>query len=297
MRAKFALLAGLTAAVAASTSPSADQQRERRDRGILVSVATSNDSPVTDLKPTELVVRENDIAREVTSVSPAPPPSHVYLMVDDSGASQNLVQFIRPALTTFVAKMAELSPAPQQALMTFGERPTRRVDFTPNPEAILAASKRFFPINGSGAYFLQALIDATRDLKKREAASPVIVAFVNEGGPEFSSDLAVQVRDALRPAGASLWVVTLQQNAALTAPAARERAIVLGDITRDSGGMNRVVLSGQGIESAFNTVTSLINSRYLVIYGRPDSLIPPDKIEVTSTRRDVKVRASRWTGK
>ena len=63
---------------------------------------------------------------------------------------------------------------------------------------------------------------------------------------------------------------------------ARERAAVLGDVTRDSGGMNKVVLSAQGIEQAFNTVAALISSRYLVTYGRPDAMVPPDKLEVTS---------------
>src|SRR6185503_13343646 len=118
-----------------------------------------------------------------------------------------------------------------------------------------------------------------KDLKKREAASPVILAFVSESGPEFSSELHRQVADALRSAGASLWVVTLQRGpVAMEAAAARERASVLGDITRDSGGMNKVVLSAQGLDLGFNAVTALLTSRYLVTYGRPEALVPPDKI-------------------
>ncbi len=296
MRGKLVFAAALTGLIAASMSSPSAGQRERRERGVLVSAATNNDAPVADMEAADFLVRENNVVREVLRVSPAPPPSHVYFLVDDSQATQPLVQHLRPAMTTFVARIAALSPSPQQALMTFGERPTRRVDFTPNPEPLLDASKRFFSIAGSGAYFLQAIMDATRELKKREAASPLIVAFVSENGPEFSSELHTQVRDALKSSGASLWVVTLQQGAPAQSGAARERAAVLGDATRDSGGMNKVVLSAQGIESAFTTVTNLITSRYLLIYGRPESLIPPDRIEVTSRRKDVRVRAAKWTG-
>ena len=78
---------------------------------------------------------------------------------------------------------------------------------------------------------------------------------------------------------------------------ARERASVLGDVTRDSGGMNKVVLSAQGVEQGFNTVTALLTSRYLVTYGRPDSLVPPDKIEVTSRRKEVRILAAKWAGR
>ena len=298
MRAKFAFAAGIAGLVAVSISASTPptDQRERRERGVVVSVATSSDAPVADMQAADFLVREDNVAREVLRASPAPPPSHVYFLVDDSQATQAMVQDLRTAMTNFISKIAALTPAPQQALMTFGERPTRRVDFTPNPEALLDAAKRLFPINNSGAYLLQAITDATRDLKKREAASPIIVAFVAENGPEFSSEVNAQIRDALKACGASLWTITLQVGSLATQGAGRERAVVLGDVTRDSGGMNKVVLSPQAIGSAFTTVTNLISSRYLVIYGRPDTLIPPDRIEVTSRRKDVRVRASRWAG-
>jgi hypothetical protein len=295
----MALLTTVVGTVVAVAFPSASQ-RETRERGIIVGVSTSGsgDAPVPDMKVADFTVRENDVAREVLRVAPAPPPSHVYLLIDDSQATQGLSTYLRPAMTGTISKLAALEPPPQQALMTFGERPNRRVDFTPNPEPLLKFASGHFPVTGSGAYFLQAITDITKDLKKREAASPVIFAFVSESGPEFSSELHRQVAEALRTSGTSLWVVTLQRGAvAMDASAARERASVLGDVTRDSGGMNKVVLSAQAIEPAFTTVTNLLKSRYLVTYGRPDSLVPPDKIEVTSGRKDVRILASKWAGR
>jgi hypothetical protein len=297
MRPKFTILV-LTAGVSLSLATvAAEPQRQTRERGVLVSVSTSRDVAVTDMKASEFIVRENGAAREVIRVAAAPPPSHVVLMIDDSQATQSLVPYLRPAMTNVISMMAALTPAPQQMLMTFGERPTRRVDFTPNPEQLLEVSKRIFPVSGSGAYFLQAITDACRDLRKREAVSGVILAFVSEGGPEFSSELHAQIEEALKSADASLWAVTLQQGQQSAASAMRERAAVLGDVTVRSGGVNKVVLTGQSIESGFAAVSNLITSRYLVTYGRPESMIPPDKLEVSSSRSGVRVRAPRWTGK
>ena len=77
---------------------------------------------------------------------------------------------------------------------------------------------------------------------------------------------------------------------------ARERALVLGDVTSWSGGTNTVILTPQALDGAFNSVAAQLTGRYLVTYGRPDSLVPPDRLEVEVKRRDVKVRATRWAG-
>ena len=122
------------------------------------------------------------------------------------------------------------------------------------------------------------------------------MAFVAEGGVEYSSHQRSQIITALKNTGASLWSVTLQQGPQpMNTTEARERAAVLGDVTGDSGGMNKVILTPQAIDGAFSTVASIISSRYLVTYARPDALVPPDKLEVTTSRKDVKLFSSKWT--
>lgn len=294
----LSLAAGLAACVSL-TPVAAGQQRDTRERAVTVSVSTNSDVPVTDLTATDFVVRENGVAREVIRVSPAPPPTHVMLLIDDSQATQASYPFLRDALPKVIGRLAELSPAPHIGLWTFGERPTKRADVSPNPEQAMAAVKRLFPVAGSGAYFLQGIEESAEALKKAGAVAPVYIAFVAEGGPEFSSQLRSQIAETLRSMGASLWVVTLQQTSTqpISAREARERAAVLGDVTVESGGWNKVILSPQTIPHAFDAITALVTSRYRVTYGRPDSLIPPDKIEVTTRRDNVRVRASRWAGR
>jgi hypothetical protein len=152
-----------------------------------------------------------------------------------------------------------------------------------------------FHRTGAGAYFMEAILDVCKDFRKREAARPVIVAFVIDRGPEFSSAIHQQVEDALKAVGASLWTIVLQEGPqSLGSTEMRERAIVIGDVTRDSGGDNKTVLSRQALESAFLSRVALLTSRYDVVYGRPESLIPPTKLEVTVSRKDTRVSAPRW---
>jgi hypothetical protein len=249
----------------------------------------------------DFAVRENGASREVVRVQPAPPPTHIVLLIDDSAATQIALPFVRDSLPKFVARMADMSPAPQIGLWSYGERPTKRVDVTPNPSAVLDGIKKLFSIQGAGGYLLQGIIEITDDLRKKKVgtegfASPVIVSFVAEGGVEYSSHQRAQVITALKNTGASLWSVTLQQGTQpMNTSESRERAAVLGDVTVDSGGMNKVILTPQAIDNAFSTVASLISSRYLVTYVRPDALVPPDKLEVTTSRKDVKLLSSKWT--
>ena len=289
--------AAAAAMLAVTVLVPAHAQRETRQRTIPVTVVDRSGAPLTGLTVKDFVVRENDLAREVVSVTAAPPPTHIAILLDDSQATQNTTTFLRPAMSGFLKALGGADPAPQLALWTFGERPTRRVNFTPTAPTIEKAVLQIFPVNGSGAYFLEAIGEAVRELRSRKAEAPAIVAFVAERGPEFSSVLEKQVTEALRSLRASLWVVTLQVNGQpLNTTEARERARVLGDTTVQSGGMNDVILTPQALESAFARIAAQLTQRYAVTYGRPESLVPPDRVEVEVKRPDAQVRVSRWAG-
>jgi hypothetical protein len=274
------------------------QQREVRQRQIYVSVFGRDDKPVRDLKATDFIVREDDIAREVLQVAPAPPASHIALLVDDSAASVGAMPRLRPALLDFVRYILAQSPPPQIALTTFGERPTRRVPFTTSDAALMDGIGKLFAVTNAGSYFLEAVLETTADFRKRSAERPMMLAFVEDQSPEFSNTTRNQVVTALQTAHATLWSLILQRgNPDITSREYQERTAVLNDVAVSSGGAAKVVLSDLGIEQGYTWAASLLTSQYRLTYSRPESLVPPTRLSVEVRQPNLRVAATRWAGR
>ena len=165
---------------------------------------------MTTLTPADLVVREDDIAREIVRVSAAPPPTHLALLVDNTNEAQKLLIELRSGLTALAQQMNQLPSPPAMMLMTFAERPTRLVDFTTSDIAIEDGVKKVFPRPGGGSYFLDAIVEIDRGLAQAKAERPVILAFVMDSSPEFSDRIHRNVDEALDRAKTSLWTIQLQ---------------------------------------------------------------------------------------
>jgi hypothetical protein len=270
-------------------------QREVTQRHVYVRVVDAKGAPVATLTPRDVVVREDGVAREVIGVSAAPPPTHLVLLVDNSPEAERVLIELRTAVTAFARQMNQLAAPPAMMLTTFAERPTRVVDFTTSDIAIENGIKKVFPRPGSGAYFLDAIVETTGALQKAKAARPVIVAFTMDASAEFSDRVHRNVEEALDEAKASLWTIQLQTVGARTGTNSRERESVVGDVTTWSGGMNKPVLSAQGLAAAFAEVAAAILGRVDVTYGRPASLIPPKRISVEARDKTLRLSAPRWT--
>jgi hypothetical protein len=263
-------------------------------RHVVVSVTDADGTPVPALTAQDLIVREDDVAREIISVSPAPPPSHLLLVIDDTGALTPSLIELRAGLQSFVAEMTDLSPPPAIGVMTTADRPTTVLRFTTTEAVIQDAVGRLFPRAQSASHTLDALIEACQAMRQAGADRPVIVAFVIDASPVIGIEVHTTVAQALEEIGASLWTVNLQQAAPPSSLEARERARVVNDVTRWSGGMNRPVVSRQAIDEAFTAVRLAIMNRYDVVYGRPDRLIPPSGLSVEARDPSLRIAAARW---
>lgn len=285
------LAAGLGATVAA--------QREITERHVYVRATDAKGAPVQTLTPADLVVREDDIAREIIRVGAAPPPSHLVLLVDNTEEAQRLLIELRSSVTALARQMNQLPSPPMMMLMSLAERPTRLVDFTTSDIAIEAGVNKLFPRPSSGSYFLDAIVETAALLRKVKAERPVILAFVMDRSPEFSDRVHRNIEEALDEAKASLWTIQLQDSAAGGGNQnARERDSVVGDVTTWSGGLNRPVLSPQGLPAAFSDVAAAILGRLDVTYGRPAALIPPKRLSVEARNTSsLRIVAPRWAAR
>ena len=272
-------------------------QRELRQRHVYVNAVGPNDAPIKDLKVEDLVIREDDRTREILKVEPAPPSGEIALLIDDSAAASDAIHEIRLGLLDFSRYLLALPAPPQVALITFGERPTQRVMYTTSPAVMQAGIGKLFAIQSAGAYFLEAVIEASVGFRKRKAERPTIVAFVDDDGVEFSSASRADVARELKLVGATLWVLTLQKASPnVNNREWQERSAVMHEISKDSGGTSKTLISNLAIGGGFTWMTSMLTTQYRVTYSRPESLVPPTKLSVEMKRPNVRVLATRWAG-
>ena len=281
------LAASLTASltvISPGTAASTDQKQATRD--IYVSVLDSTGTPVTGLGAEDFTVREDGAAREVLKAGPATAPLTISLLVDDSQAAEPAIQELRRGLTAFVEQMQDKA---EMALATFGERPTSVVEYTTSTEA-LKRGVTIFARQGSGAYLLDALVDVSRGIQKREAARPVIIALTVEG-VEFSNLYHQPVLDELRKSGATFHALVIGTPSDSLSDAMRNRNIVLAQGTSETGGRRDQLLAPSAMPEKLKQLGNELLNQYVVTYSRPETLIPPEKVEVSVDRPGVTVRA------
>lgn len=87
-------------------------------------------------------------------------------------------------------------------------------------------------------------------------------------------------------------VVLLNPRAPMLKEEERNRATVLDRGPRESGGVRIDVLASSAFESQLVDLANILKSQYRVIYGRPDSLIPPERVEVSAVKSGIEVRGA-----
>jgi len=311
-RARHGVLMGLTAVVAlVIATPAARAQRDPREQHAFATVIDKKGAPVAGLGTADFTVREDNVKREILRVEPSAAPMQLALLVDTSDIVGNgsvhpsVTNDLRVGLRAFIDAVFTSNSTSQMALYTFGDRPTQAVDYASSPIALLRAADTVFPVRGSGAYFNDTVNEACRSLAKLGARHPVIVAFVDENGVDFSSLDHVRVEEALQSTRAALWTISLPDrnainrglNNPLAFKAREERAQILQDATDRSGGENVQVLATTALAATFTQAASLLASQYDITYARPESLVPPKRVDVAVSRPDTKLLAPHWGGK
>lgn len=274
------------------------------ERLLLVSVLDGDGTPVTGLAAADFRVREDDAAREVLRVEPAGAGRQIALLVDTSAAAVRATSDFRRGLSAFVDGMQEDN---RIAIVTFGGPPRILVETTGDPERLRSGIDRVFPQSGQAAYMLDAMHEVAEGFARRRAERPVLVAVTTEG-LDYSNRRAREVLERIDESGAAVYTLSVE---ARRAPAfatglpggglaggfdARqrqfERDLVLARGTADSGGRHRNLLASSALEGAMRELVAELRNQYLVVYSRPDLLVPPEDVRVRVDRPGLTARGT-----
>ena len=282
------LLAFLAFVALAPSHPAVSAQAGARERTLFVSAIGAGGVPVEGLSPDDFVIREDGVRREVLRVSRAIEPIDIALLVDDSASSADLVPRMREGLRAFVATM---TPANNLALVGLGARPTIFVDYTTDRKRLTDGIGRVFTQTTSGMTLLDGIVEVSNGLAKRDTPRAVLVPVITDG-IEYSNRDSRYVIDAMTKAGVALHAVTVGTFSLSDDEAIRNRGNVLDQGTRATGGQQISLLAATAVEQALARLARELSSQYKVVYSRPESLIPPEKIEVSPRGSGMTMRGT-----
>jgi hypothetical protein len=295
-----ALLAGTAPPIAAGAPP-----QDRVTRTVFASVVAKDGTPITDMTAADFEVKEGGKVQELTSVKLATMPMRVHVIVSDAGTGAFQAGLLR--LVNTLLSRAEF------AFTSVMVQPIRVMDYT-DDVALLGPGIQKLGRRGSAqgnSQLMDAIVDALKDIAV-PGKQPVLVV-LRVGFEDASSIRANTVRDALRKTGTTMYVVSRsgasravpttdgsnamtpevaqrQMNDAERADTAMNLNLVLGDGSRDSGGYQQEI----NLTTAIATLEQLANqikNEYEITYNLPAGTRPSDRLQVTTRRKDVTVRA------
>jgi VWFA-related protein len=263
---------------AATADPSAAEVRS-------VSFVVTDDkgAPVEGLGLEDVALLENGLARDVSALRLDRRPLTLALLVDTSQAMSPFFRLnLIDAITEFLRRLPEET---QYSLWTTGDRPTKAVDYTSDPDEGIQALKRVAPQGGNT--MLDALSEASAELKKKEAARTAVVA-VTAIGIEFSSRSRYQVVEDVQKNADALFALQINEGD-VGVDNRNLYEYVFDDLARKTGGLYETVLSSLAIDSGLKKITANLRGQYRLSYVTLPGL-KNRKLEVKVARPGIKVR-------
>lgn len=252
-------------------------------RSVSVVVIDEKGAPVEGLGIEEVALLENGLARDVTALRLDQRPLTLAVLVDTSEVVSAFYRLnLVDALSSFLLRLPE---GTQYSLWTTGDRPTKRVDYTTDRAQGGRSLKLVAPQGGNT--MMDAMCEASAELKKKEAARTAVVA-VSAIGVEFSSRSRYQVVEAVEKSIDSLFAVQINEgDVGLDNRSLYE--YVFSELTRRTGGSYENLLSSLAADGALKKVSAALRGQYRLSYATLPGL-KSRKLEVKVARPGIKVR-------
>lgn len=269
----------------ASSSPAAPEGQ----RTVTITVVDEKGMAVEGLTATDVAVLEGGSARTPVKLEQDQRPLTLALILDTSEPMKTV--FRLNILDPVVAFLGRLPEGSRFSVWTTGDRPTKLVELGSDRAAAGKALRRHIPQGGN--VLLDALVEATRDLKDAEATRAAVVV-VTGLGPGFANYDRRRVVDEVKGRGLVVHAVTVEEGR--DAPAsgdtvgATDYDYVLSEVTKASGGHRENVLSAMGVDRALQSLSGLLRGQYRLTYE--GALDRGKKLEVTVARPGAKVRVA-----
>lgn len=280
MSGRFRLFAGLFGLLLLTTVHAEHGRRAAAPivRTIYVTATDGKGTPVPDLKTTDLLVKEGGKERVVLKAEPATARIHLALMVEDRLTADGNV---RKALFEFMKRM---QPTAEMALMTVGLRTATVADYTTSVDTLVGAINQFSLNPQQTGNVVEGILTVAGQLERQKSERPVIV-IVSFSGGALEGGNSQQVLGQLRQSGATFSAVTLNGGEN------QDRERVLGDGAKQSGGRRVDIPGTASAGKAFQQIADDLSSQYVVSYELPDGVKRDPRVNVSTTRRDVTLRA------
>ena len=283
------ILRVLVLLLAAGTIASGQGQMRR----FYVTAIDDNGATVEGLTASDFTVKEGGRTRTLARVDPASAKMQIAIIVDDNGTG-----LFRVGVARFIESLlgrAEFS------ISTVAGQTMRLVDYTTDTHELSAAVARLGarPGTNDGNQLLDGITGTAHEMAKRKAPRPNIVA-LTVGGQDVTPMEPDDALDELRRGGAALYVVSVL-NSAMRPTAAPTKAsdliseghalhAMLGDGPKRSGGYREEISAMAGVDTRLQRLADQLKHQYVLEYSL-DGAKPSDRVSITSTRKDITLRA------
>ena len=292
---RVAMSLAVSVAALLTGAPVAGQSVERE---MVVSVIDQDRTPVMGLTASDFTVLEDGQAREVLRVRQDIGGRQIALLVDTSQEARRVISDFKSAASQFIEAMSDGN---EISIISFGGLPRIVTDPTTDLERLQDGVGKLFAVPGTANYMIDAVFDTTQGFARRESEHPVVVVLTTLG-VDYSNRDARPTMERLREAGVAMYTVVLvrRPRSSLGSTTSRqqlerralERDTLLDEGPRVTGGRRRDLQSEMGSGQAMQDLANDLRNQYVIVYSRPNSLIPPDRIEVEVNREGVDARGT-----